>query len=135
MARLFGSDKTPKSKTKRAKAVIRKEIKSCLGPFQKAGNKYYSFIVDDSAVQYSDFFGLPKSDYERCLNHAKLGGFAIESEDQKKMLGKIYGKENVSRWSSAKLTETYNHLVAREYASMLKEKNGGKVKWVNRKIL
>lgn len=42
------------------------------------------------------------------------------------MLGKIYGKDNVKNWSGDKVHNTYKHLIGREYAAMLRERNKGK---------
>ena len=38
------------------------------------------------------------------------------------MLSKIYGKDNVSKWSMEKKHNTYRHLIGREYSSMLEER-------------
>lgn len=42
------------------------------------------------------------------------GNFAVYNSQTEKMLGKIYGKQNVSKWSGDKKWNTYTHLIGRE---------------------
>ena len=48
------------------------------------------------------------------------GGFyACYYSQTDKMLGKIYGKKNVAKWSNEKKWNTYKHLIARETNSIV----------------
>lgn len=62
------------------------------------------------------------SDYNKGAYLVEAGCCAVYYADQAKMLSKIYGKRNVDKWSDNKTFDTYKHLVAREYDSMLREK-------------
>ena len=68
----------------------------------------------------------PKSDYTKGAGLVDGGCFACYYDDQRVMLGKIYGKDNVKNWSGDKVHNTYKHLIGREYAAMLRERNKGK---------
>ncbi len=65
----------------------------------------------------------PKTDYTKGAALVDGGCFACYYNDQRKMLNKIYGKRNVDTWDNQKIHNTYKHLIGREYAAMLREKD------------
>lgn len=123
MAQMFTSGFKPKSTTKEAKKIIRKEIESYYGHGREKeyGVKSAVEAMQKDANAYSA--GRGKSDWGKGKELVNAGCFACYYSDQRQMLSKIYGKRNVDKWDGNKVHETYSNLIGREYASMLREKN------------
>jgi len=119
MARMFTSGFRPKSTSKRAKSIIRSEIRSYCFPSYRGGGKSTLSNMQRDANAYSAGFGL--SDWNKGKELVNAGCFACYYSDQKKMLAKIYGKQNVEKWDGNKIHNTYGNLIGREYASMCRE--------------
>ena len=102
---MFGNSYKPKSTSNKAKEIIRAEIKS------------YDWNKNSLKNQIDDF-----KKYERNVSTYYQGGkklvsdgnFACYYHQTDNMLNKIYGKENVKKWSNQKKWDTYTHLVSRE---------------------
>lgn len=120
MPKMFTSGFKPKSTTKKAKEIIRKEM---LGYFSA---KDYGVKSNLQAMKVqADFAADPRydiTDYRKARRLVDGGSLACYYSDQSKTLAKIYGKENVEKWDGNKIHSTYSHLVGREYSSMLAEK-------------
>lgn len=121
---------TPKkrvsSTSKKAKNAIRAEIRAYFAPsireFEGAksaldGMKYQADFANCGYSNKRRF-----SDYQKAAYLVDGGDFACYYNDQRVMLGKIYGKKKVEEWSGDKVHETYKHLIAREYDAMLRER-------------
>lgn len=121
MARMFSSGFKPKSTTKKAKSIIRGEIKSYYSPSMRGGGKSALLNMKADAEAYS--YGRGKSDWIKGKELVNAGSFACYYDDQRKMLSKIYGKKNVSKWDGLKVHDTYGNLIGREYAQMLRERS------------
>lgn len=119
MAKMFTKGFKPKSITKKAKSIIRGEIKSYYSPSMKGGGKSALGNMKRDADAYSEGYG--KSDWAKGKELVNAGCFACYYSQQQKMLNKIYGKKNVDKWNGEKIHNTYGNLIGREYASMLKE--------------
>lgn len=113
---------SPKSTTKKAKNIIRNEIKR--------------FYIDRDFGNEKDYVANMKADIDyrfgnRCQNYSDyckgkamvdVGNFACYYDDQSVMLSKIYGKEKVDSWDGHKVNDIYGNLIGREYAAMLCER-------------
>lgn len=123
MAGIFGSGNKPKSTSKRAKNIIRSEIRGYFSPARKGEGKSALQNMQKAANAYDGGFisKYPKSDYTKGAGLVDGGCFACYYDDQRVMLGKIYGKDNVANWSGDKVHSTYRHLIGREYSAMLNE--------------
>lgn len=121
MARMFTSGFKPKSTTKKAKSIIRNEIKSYYGDDSENRTYGKNFLknMKQDADSYSE--GRGKSDWIKGKELVNAGCFACYYSQQQKMLNKIYGKRNVDKWDWQKIHNTYGNLIGREYASMLRE--------------
>ncbi len=121
MARMFTSGFKPKSTTKKAKSIIRNEIKSYYGDDSENRTYGKNFLknMKQDADSYSE--GRGKSDWIKGKELVNAGCFACYYSQQQKMLNKIYGKRNVDKWDGQKIHNTYGNLIGREYASMLRE--------------
>lgn len=122
MAQMFKKGFKPKSTTKEAKSIIRREIKSYYGNGREKeyGVKSAVEAMQIDANSYSE--GRGTSDWNKGKELVNAGCFACYYNDQRKMLSKIYGKRNVDNWSGEKVHNTYGNLIGREYAQMLKER-------------
>lgn len=133
MSKMFSAGFKPKSTTKKAKSIIRNEIKGYYG--NDSENRTYGrdFLknMQEDADAYSE--GRGKSDWNKGKELVNAGYFACYYNDQRKMLSKIYGKKNVDKWDGDKVHNTYGNLIGREYASMLRERNSCNVKKNKRK--
>ncbi|MCR5462027.1 MAG: hypothetical protein K6E87_03055 [bacterium] len=115
-----------RSNTKKAKSLIRGEIKSFYGP--KATGERISSLK--AMKRDADAYNADKprnsrykpSDYRKGRALVDAGSFRCYYSDQAKFLSKIYGKKNVEKWEGEKIHNTYSHLIGREYDSMLREK-------------
>ena len=102
---LYRNNSKIKSTSNKAKQIIRDEIRS------------YNWNKNSLKNQIDDF-----KKYERNVNTYYQGGkklvsdgsFACYYHQTDKMLNKIYGHENVKKWSNEKKWNTYTHLVSRE---------------------
>jgi len=120
LAKMFTKGFKPKSTTKKAKSIIRGEIRGYYSPSMKGGGKSTLANMKADADAYS--YGRGKSDWTKGKELVNAGCFACYYDDQRKMLSKIYGKRNVDKWDGQKVHNTYGNLIGREYASMLREK-------------
>ena len=122
MAKMFTSGFKPKSTTKKAKNIIRNEIKSYYGndPENRRYGKDFVRNMQEDAENYSA--GRGKSDWAKGKELVSGGCFACYYSDQRPMLSKIYGKKNVDKWDDIKVWETYGNLIGREYSAMLRER-------------
>ena len=123
MAQMFTSGFRPKSTTKEAKKIIRKEIEAYYGHGREKeyGVKSAVEAMQKDANAYSA--GRGKSDWGKGKELVNAGSFACYYNDQRQMLSLIYGKRNVDKWDGAKVHETYGNLIGREYAAMIRERN------------
>lgn len=119
MAKMFTNGFKPKSTSKKAKSIIRGEIKSYYSPSMRGGGKSALKNMQADANSYSA--GRGTSDWNKGKELVNAGCFACYYDDQRKMLSKIYGKKNVDKWDGQKVHNTYGNLIGREYASMLRE--------------
>ena len=116
---MFTKGFKPKSTTKKAKSIIRSEIKGYYSPSMRGGGKSALANMKADADAYS--YGRGKSDWIKGKELVNAGCFACYYSQQQKMLNKIYGKRNVDKWDGEKIHNTYGNLIGREYASMLRE--------------
>lgn len=121
MARFFTKGFKPKSTTKKAKSIIRNEIKSYYG--DDAQNRTYGkdYIKNMHEDAEACSYGRGKSDWTKGKELVNAGCFACYYSQEQKMLNKIYGKRNVDKWDNDKIHQTYGNLIGREYASLLRE--------------
>lgn len=118
---MFTSGFRPKSNTKKAKNIIRKEMLSYFDPKEYGTKTRLAAMKKDADSGNGGVYGNRKAtDYQKGAYLVDAGCLAIW--DQYKMLGKIYGKNNVKNWTNDKKHNVYKHLIGREFASMLKEK-------------
>lgn len=124
MAKMFSKGFKPKSTTKVAKNIIRSEIKSYYTDKQFGNSKDWlkGMNIDANNYNCGDSDKRRYSDYQKGAGLVDAGCFACYYNDQRKMLGKIYGKQNVDSWPNNKVHNTYKHLIGREYNSMLIER-------------
>lgn len=123
--------RTPaKSNTKKAKNIIRSEIRHYYSPSYKGeGRSALDNMKRDADAYDGDYLSrYPKSDYTKGAGLVDSGFFACSCDDQRVMLGKIYGKDNVKNWSGDKVYNTYKHLIGREYDAMKREETAKKAK-------
>ena len=97
---MFGDNYKIKSTSNKAKKIIRDEIKA----YGWNKNSLKDQIDYDGSINY----------YQGGKRLAEDGSFACYYYQTDEMLGKIYGKENVKKWSDKKKWSTYTHLVGRE---------------------
>ena len=124
MPKMFTNGFKPKSTTKKAKSIIRGEIKSYYAPSNCGYGR--SALENMRGVANSYSAGRGTSDWNKGKELVNAGCFACYYNDQRKMLSKIYGKKNVDKWDGDKVHNTYGNLIGREYASMLREKQRAK---------
>lgn len=112
----------PKSNTRKAKNVIRSEIKAYFRPSEYGVRSSLDAMKKDAdAYNGGDSPRVRHSDYQKGAGLVDGGALACYYDDQKKMLRRIYGK-GVDGWSGKKTHETYRHLIGREYDAMLRER-------------
>ena len=125
---MFTSGFKPRSTSKKAKSIIRNEIKHYYGrDCQKdygVNSSIEAMRLDANACTR----GRNLSDWDRGRELAKAGNLAYATYSQRVMLSKIYGKKNVSTWNDSKVFDTYTNLIGREYADMLREQRSKKRK-------
>ena len=124
MSKMFTNGFKSKSTTKKAKSIIRGEIKSYYAPSNCGYGRSALENMRGDANSYSA--GRGTSDWNKGKELVNAGCFACYYDDQRKMLSKIYGKKNVDKWDGDKVHNTYGNLIGREYASMLREKQRAK---------
>ena len=124
MSKMFTNGFKSKSTTKKAKSIIRGEIKSYYAPSKCGYGRSALENMRGDANSYSA--GRGTSDWNKGKELVNAGCFACYYDDQRKMLSKIYGKKNVDKWDGDKVHNTYGNLIGREYASMLREKQRAK---------
>ena len=114
------------STSKKAKSLIRGEIKSFYGPSATGENlsSLKAMKRDADAYNADEPRGsrYKPSDYRKGRALVDAGSFRCYHSDQAQFLGKIYGKKNVEKWDGMKIHNTYAHLIGREYDSMLRTK-------------
>jgi len=123
MAKFFTKGFKPKSTTKEAKKIIRDEITHYFDPseYSKAETSLQAMKIDADNYNNGRPHSIWQSDYSKGAGLVDAGCLACYYSDQSKMLGEIYGKSNVERWSGDKIHSTYRHLIGREYNAMLIE--------------
>lgn len=105
MAKMFTRGFKPKSNTKKAKGIIRSEIRAS------------EFNAKSLKQQIDSFRKYDRSVVNGYTGGKKLvdgGSFACYYSQTDNMLGKIYGKKNIQKWSDEKKWNTYKHLISRE---------------------
>ena len=112
-----------RSTTKKAKEIIRKEIKTFYSPKYKGGGKsaLSNMKLDADAYNCGDHQRYKHSDQQKGASLVDGGCFACYYSDQAKMLEKIYGKDKVKTWDGNKIHAVYRGLIGREYGAMLRE--------------
>ncbi len=125
MARFFSKGFKPKSTTKQAKQIIRDEIKSYYSDklYPTTNNWLDGMKIDADNYNCGDSDRVRHNNYQKGAGLVDGGCFACYYNDQRKMLGKIYGKTNVDNWPNNKVHNTYKHLIGREYNSMLEKRS------------
>lgn len=106
------------SNSKKAKSLIRGEIRSFYAPSQRGGGKSTLSNMKADADAYSAGRGM--SDWGKGKKLVDGGCFRCYYNDQAKFLQKIYGKK-VDSWDGEKIHNTYGNLIGREYAAMIRE--------------
>ena len=97
------------SNSNNAKKIIRNEIKS----------SYTKKTLKDEVKGLIGWGGV-YTPYQAAAKMVDGGCYGAYYSDTDKMLGKIYGKKNVARWSNEKKWSTYKHLIARETDSIIR---------------
>lgn len=112
----------------KAKQIIRSEIKYFFGPSFGRGDKDALTNMQHAADQYNagELEKYKLSDYRKGAGLVDAACFRIPDQDE--VLSKIYGKEKVAGWDMDKRHEVYKHLIGREYAAMLSEREKAKQK-------
>ncbi len=113
------------SNSKKAKGIIRREIKTYFRPSEYGKGVRTSLDAmraDANAYNCGDGNHRRHTDYQKGAGLVDGGALACYYSDQAKMLEKIYGKKKVETWSGNKIHNTYKHLVGREYSAMLAER-------------
>lgn len=105
MTQMFKKGFKPKSTTKKAKGIIRREISGYDWNAERIKDQIDSFRKHDRDVV---------NGYTGGKKLVEGGSFACYFSQTDNMLGKIYGKKNVENWSDEKKWETYKHLISRE---------------------
>ena len=121
---MFGRNYRPKSTTKRARSLIRGEIRHFYGPSVTGSGKPSVVIMSEDANNYNAG-KLPRiklTDRQKGQGLVDAGCFRIYRDDQASVLEKIFGKEKVAKWSGTKCHQVYGSLIGREYAAMLRRK-------------
>jgi hypothetical protein len=132
MTQFFKKGFKPKSTTREAKEIIRNEMLSHFNAKDYGvKNRLDAIKIDAKSAWYQ---GIPDTDYHKGANLVQNGSFACYYSDQKIMLGKIYGKENVDKWDGQKTHETYKHLIAREYSALVKAETADKQKKITQEV-
>lgn len=131
MAKFFTKGFKPKSTTKEAKQIIRNEINYYFDPseYNSAQTSLQAMKIDADSYNNGRPKNIWQSDYHKGAGLVDAGCFACYYSDQSKMLGKIYGQDNVANWSGQKIHSTYRHLIGREYNAMLTEQAHGGARW------
>lgn len=114
MSKMFSKGFKPKSTTTKAKGIIRREISGYDWNAKKLKGQIDSFRKHDRHV----------NGYTGGKKLVEYGSFACYFSQTDNMLGKIYGKKNVSEWSNEKKWNTYKHLISREIDAIY---NSGKM--------
>lgn len=109
------------STSKKAKGIIRSEIKAYFNP-REYGTRSSIDAMKRDADAYNNGTNRWQSNYNKGAGLVDAGSLACYYDDQRVMLGKIYGKEKVKNWDGNKVHATYRHLIGREYDAMLREK-------------
>lgn len=107
------------SNSKTAKNIIRSEMLSYFNPKEYGTRSRLAAMQQDANAYNAGRRGYV-SDYHKGAGLVDAASLAIY--DQDRMLSKIYGKDAVRNWSMAKRHEVYKHLIGREYAAMLRER-------------
>lgn len=94
-----------RSNSNKAKTIIRNEIKD-----YGWNSKSLKSQIDDFKKWNPKVHGY----YSGGKVLVQEGNFAVYNSQTEKMLGKIYGKQNVTKWSNDKKWNTYKHLLGRE---------------------
>lgn len=119
---MFGRNYRPKSTTKKAKSLIRGEIRKFYGTQVTGTDKKPLTIMREDADNYNagKIPRIKLTDREKGQGLVDAGCFRIYRDDQAKFLEGIYGKDAVSKWSGTKCHQVYGSLIGREYAAMLR---------------
>ena len=118
----FVAKKEQRSTTKKAKGIIRKEIKTFYSPKYKGGGKStlsnMKLVAD--AYNCDDSPRYKHTDQQKGAGLVDAGCFG-DYLNQAKMLEKIYGNDKVKTWDGDKVHTVYRGLIGREYGAMLRE--------------
>ena len=98
------------------------EIKAYF-PAREYGTRSCLDAMKKDADAYNCGSNRRQTNYNKGAGLVDAGCLACYYNDQRVMLGKIYGKKNVENWDGNKVHNTYKHLIGREYDSMLRERN------------
>lgn len=112
--------KTIRSNSKKAKSIIRSEIRTYFKPKEYGTRSSVNAMRKDANAYNAGSNKKYLSDYTKGAALVDAGGLACYYNDQKKMLRKIYGNK-VNSWNGNKTHSTYKHLIGREYSAMLRE--------------
>lgn len=135
MARKKTTGKTPQkapmsSNSARAKQISRGEIKDYFNPKEyRTKSSLDAMKLDAEAYNGGKVWGrgIKPSDYTKGAALVDAGALACYYSQQLVMLRKIYG-DRVDDWDGDKIHNTYKHLIGREYAAMLTEREKAKAK-------
>lgn len=111
---------TPLSLTRKARALIRSEIRHFYGPAFTGSNKRAVTVMRQDADSYNcgDFPSRKHTDMQKGAGLVDAGCFRCYHDDQAQFLAQIYG-DRVQGWSGDRIHRTYAHLIGREYAAMV----------------
>lgn len=113
--------KAMNSNSAAAKKIIRDEIRTHFKPHDY-GVRSTVDAMKKCADDCNRNRGWDKTNYKKGAALVDAGKLAYAQENQRVMLGKIYGKEKVKNWEGDKVHDAYKHLIGREYSAMLSEK-------------
>lgn len=100
-----------KSTSNKAKGIIRREIAAYDWNAKKLKDQIDSFNTYPRHVR-------PATPYHAGRKLVEGGCFACYYPETDEMLGRIYGKDKVKKWSNEKKWDTYTHLLSREINSI-----------------
>lgn len=116
-----------RSNTKKAKQIIRSEIRSVYSPKNYGEGRSTIDNMKRNADSYNagQLKEYRLSDWKKGAGLVDAACFAI-GVNQNPMLYKIYGKKKVEAWDYYKRHDVYKNLIGREYAAMLRERDAKK---------
>lgn len=118
-----------RSNTKKAKQIIRSEIRRVFSPknYGGSGSTIDNMKREADGYNAGELKKYKLTDWRKGAGLVDAARFAIGT-NQNPMLYKIYGKKKVETWDYYKRHDVYKNLIGREYAAMLREKQNKSAK-------